>query len=55
MSQLGAIQVSHSSLQKLIQDCISPLLIELADSEYVEMEGKNFQMNFSDYEMSFYY
>ena len=27
-------------LQKLIHDCISPLLVELSDTEYLEMEGK---------------
>ena len=53
-SQLYAIQLFHSSLQKLIQDCISPLLIELADSEYVEMEGKNYIIFFQIYRRKHY-
>jgi len=34
-----SMQETQDRCMKLIQDCISPLLIELADSEYVEMEG----------------
>ena len=33
------LQLVQAKCQKLIHDCISPLLIDLADSEFVEMEG----------------
>jgi len=33
-----SMQETQDKCMRLIQDCISPLLIELADSEYVEME-----------------
>ena len=34
------LQLVQAKCQKLIDDCISPLLIDLADSQFVEMEGK---------------
>lgn len=34
-----AMQATQDKCTKLIHDCISPLLVELSDVEYIEMEG----------------
>jgi len=33
---------TQNKCKNLIHDCISPLLVELSDAEYVEMEGKSY-------------
>ena len=41
------LQLVQAKCQKLIDDCISPLLIDLSDSQFVEMEGKFLKFNYS--------